>query len=71
MAQKAPEGDQAERLLRRRVILARLGVSRNTLARMVRRGDFPRPIKISKRAIGWYAGDVEHWFDVNRPADVE
>ena len=40
-----------------------LGVCRQTLWRMVRRGDFPEPIHLTTTARAWRISDVEQWID--------
>jgi prophage regulatory protein len=35
--------------------------SPNHLAQAVRRGEFPRPVKIGKRAIAWLESDLQAW----------
>jgi predicted DNA-binding transcriptional regulator AlpA len=49
------------RLLRRKDVLDRLGVSEATLWTMERRGDFPAAVKISTRAVGYDAALVLAW----------
>lgn len=42
------------------------GLSRVTLWRRVRDGDFPKPLRLGgpgSRSIGWRIGDVRHWVD--------
>ena len=36
-----------------------LGVTKMTIYRIVRDNEFPKPIKISKRARGWRSDEVE------------
>lgn len=38
------------------------GLSRSTIYRQVRRGDFPRPRTISERKVGFLETDLERWF---------
>jgi len=38
-------------------------VSRATLWRMVAAGDFPRPIRLSKRIAAWRRIEVNQWLD--------
>jgi len=38
-----------------------VGLSRSTLYAAMSRGEFPRPIKISRRAVAWRQLDVERW----------
>lgn len=42
-------------------VMTRTGLPRSTLYAQVKRGDFPRPIKLGVRAVGWRVEDVEAW----------
>ena len=53
-------------ILRLPAVLDRVGIGKTALYAAVRRGDFPRPVRLSKRAVGWRVADVEQWFD-SRP----
>ena len=50
-----------DRHLRRRDVEAATGLSRSTIYDMMSRGDFPRPIRIGKRAVAWKMSDIETW----------
>jgi len=43
------------------------GLSRTTIWRMVRKGEFPVPRRLSTNAIGWIASDVEAWIAAREP----
>jgi prophage regulatory protein len=45
-------------------VCAALNVSKPTLYRMIRRGDFPRPIQVSPGRVGWKRSDIQRWIDV-------
>ncbi len=49
------------RILRRSEVLARVGLSQATLYRLISRGAFPRPVRLSTRATGWRTEEVEEW----------
>jgi prophage regulatory protein len=49
------------RLVRRKAVLGQLGVSETTLWRMERRGDFPRPVKITPRLVGYREAEIVAW----------
>ena len=49
------------RFLRPRDVLALIGVSRTTLWRMVRAGQFPSPVRITERSAGFLQETVESW----------
>ena len=39
------------------------GLSRSTLYAMMTAGEFPRPVKLGRRAVGWRGSDVAAWLD--------
>lgn len=53
----------SERILRRREVEARVGLARSTIYEMVFRGDFPAPIKLGARAVGWVEAEVAQWLE--------
>lgn len=48
-------------LLRRREVERLVGLSRSTIYAMMRRGQFPLPIRLSARAVAWRRRDLEDW----------
>jgi len=40
-----------------------LSVSKPTLWRMEQRGDLPKRVSISERAVGWLKSDIEEWLE--------
>lgn len=50
-----------KRYYRRPSIEEMLGLSRSTIYRMMHDGDFPRPVKIGRRAVGWSSEEIERW----------
>lgn len=55
-------------ILRRREVERRCGLSRSTIYLRVSRGEFPAPISLGARAVGWVASDVDRWI-ADRIAD--
>lgn len=49
------------RILRRPEVEARTGFKRSQLYKLMAEGSFPRPVKLSVRAIGWREADVDAW----------
>ena len=43
-----------------------LSVSKQTLWRMENRGELPKRVKISKRAVGWLASDIKDFLEEKR-----
>ncbi len=50
-----------DRILRIRTVMERTGLSRSTLYRRIKEGNFPKQIRISERCIGWRESAVEAW----------
>ncbi len=48
-------------LLRESELRDRIKLSHSTIWRLVRAGNFPRPIQLSERTKGWRAADIETW----------
>ncbi|MDE0133136.1 MAG: AlpA family phage regulatory protein [bacterium] len=51
-------------------VLAATGLSRTTLWRLRRTGEFPAPVRLggdASRAVGWLRSDIEEWI-LSRPA---
>lgn len=48
-------------MLRIGEVCRRTGLSKSQVHRMVDQCGFPEPIKLSKRAIGWVAAEIENW----------
>ncbi len=52
--------------LRIRDVATTTGLSRTTLWRLERRGDFPHRIRLSPNSIGWIESEIEQWIE-SRP----
>ena len=50
-------------ILRRIELEKRLGLSRSSIYKMMDDGEFPRQVRIGRRAVGWRAEDIETWFE--------
>jgi prophage regulatory protein len=53
--------DIEDRVLKPATVIDRVGLSRVTIWRMVRRGEFPAPARLSPGRIGWSAHAVNAW----------
>jgi len=54
---------RTSRLLRIREVLQLCGMSRTTLYREIKLHNFPAPVKLSARSVGWLQEDVARWLD--------
>ena len=52
---------QLMRLMRLREVLAITGLSKSTIYALIAGGQFPRPVRIGRRAVGWRASEVQAW----------
>lgn len=51
----------ANTILRLPDVKQKTGQSRSTIYDKVQRGEFPAPVKIGERAVGWVEGEVDAW----------
>jgi prophage regulatory protein len=61
----------ADCYLRTKEVLANTGLSRTTIHRLVKDGDFPSPKRLGKRAVGWLSSDVARWREARPEARNE
>jgi len=54
------------RMLRLDSVRQVTGLSRDSIYRLAREGDFPRPRKLAGRASGWRSDEIDTWI-ANRP----
>ena len=56
------------RILRRQLVESQTGLSRSKIYDLITRDEFPRPIKIGARAVGWIEADIAAW--INQKIDA-
>ena len=54
-------------ILRKPRVLALIGMRNTWLHEAVKRGDFPAPVMLGARAVGWRRADVETWLAAREP----
>ena len=52
---------QPERLLRLPDVEARVGLRKSSIYDAMKRGEFPAPVKLSRRAMCWPASAIDAW----------
>jgi len=57
------EVQASPRAIRINQVIARTGLSRTTIHREVKAGNFPNPISISKRSKAWIEREVDAWLN--------
>lgn len=50
-----------KQVLRLPAVKNRVGKSRSSIYLAIQRGEFPAPISLGARAVGWLESDVEAW----------
>ena len=53
--------NNSTKVLRLRAVLERVGIGKTAVYAAIKNGEFPAPIKLSARAVGWREADVEAW----------
>jgi prophage regulatory protein len=48
-------------ILRRPAVSTRTGLSRSSIYSMMSKDQFPRPIQLGGKAVGWREQDIEDW----------
>lgn len=48
-------------------LVEKTGISRAHVYALIGRGEFPRPVRLGRRAVGWREDEIEDWLDT-RPA---
>lgn len=56
------------KILRCNEVEEHIGVCKATLYRWIRKGSFPRPLKLGPRAVGWRREDIERWLNEREEA---
>lgn len=50
-----------ERILKLQEVVRITALSRGSIYNMAKAGRFPRPVKLSERASGWFFSEIEAW----------
>lgn len=59
------------RLIRMREVLNICGLSRATLYRVIKSNNFPAPVRLSARSVGWLQDEVTAWVESRIKARAE
>lgn len=53
----------SDKILRRTEVEAITGLKRSTLYAAIKNGEFPSPIKLTSRAVGWLESTINEWIE--------
>lgn len=59
------------RLLRREEVETLVGLSRSSIYAAMAKGNFPRPLRVGRRAVRWDAATLERWLATREVADPQ
>ncbi|RQW80305.1 MAG: AlpA family transcriptional regulator [Methylococcus sp.] len=51
------------RVLRRPEVEQRVGLARSTIYHLISLGQFPTPIKLGAKSVGWIEGEIDGWLE--------
>lgn len=54
------------RVMRRPDVLEATGLSTSTIYEMMAAGEFPKPIRLGKRAVGWPESVIREWLETRQ-----
>jgi prophage regulatory protein len=61
-------------ILRLSSVMAKIGLRRSSIYKLMSKGTFPKPILLGERAVGWLESDLDAWIqarlDERRPTIV-
>jgi prophage regulatory protein len=57
-------------IFRKPQVRAMTGLGDSTIRRLVKLGEFPKPVQLSPRAVGWRSEAVMAWIEARREADL-
>ena len=57
------------KLLRLEAVISLIGMKRSWILQKVKDGEFPKPLRLSPRAVAWRQSDVMEWINAQELAD--
>ena len=58
-------------IMRRPQVEAATGLARSTIYKWVKLGQFPAPVKLGVRQVGWKSTDVQNWIQSRKSAGMQ
>ena len=59
------------RVLRRPEVEDRTGLARSTIYKLIKLDEFPEPVRLGTRTVGWVEGEIEAWIESRRRGVIE
>lgn len=51
------------KILRLPQVIELVGLKRSAIYQLIQQEKFPRPVRLSKRAVGWRSDEIEAWIE--------
>lgn len=64
------KAEMVEKVLRRPAVQEATSLSRSTIYDLMSKGKFPRPIKLTGKAVAWREGDITAWLNSRVETDA-
>lgn len=55
--------EMEERIIRLKDVVKQVGLSASTISRLRESNDFPKPVKLTPRIIGWKLTEINEWLE--------
>ena len=55
--------EMANRIFRLPDVITHTGLSRSSIYAKIKLDEFPKPINLSERSVGWLQADIDKWID--------
>jgi prophage regulatory protein len=62
------EAQSPHEILRRPAVTRKTGLASSSLYAAIARGEFPKPIKLGERSVGWLSREVDAWIEARAAA---
>ena len=49
------------RVMRLPEVIEKTGLGRTSVYKLIREGDFPKPVPLGNRCVGWVSGEIDAW----------
>lgn len=69
MANMTQQLQSALAILRRHQVEARTGLSRSSIYGLMAKDQFPKPVKLTAKAVGWRSDVIEAWLQAREVAE--
>ena len=50
-------------ILRLPDVIARTGLAKSTIYKKIQSNEFPRPVRLTEKSVGWLSQEIESWIE--------